>query len=159
MNKKKSNVPRVKRMKQASRLESAKHWLPTYTGKSIIKGYRKHYGVNVASAIHELRLLGITLSEHKTIQAATGERQRQLANQARKNKRLEKEQQEEEQLEASRYWESDETYAYIAGNTNWGFPYGITWEEMERIADEESLFKTIPPEYLTINSEDPRDRQ
>lgn len=152
MNKKKSKVPRVKRMKQALRLELAKHWLPTITGKSTIKGYRKYYGVNVESAIHELRLLGITLSEQETIQAIAGEKQRQLANQARKNKRLEKAQHVKEQLEATRYSESDETYAYIAGYTNWGFPYGITWEEMERIADEESLFETIPPEHLTKNS-------
>ncbi len=106
MNKKKSNVPRVKRMKQTSRLESAKHWLPTYTGKSIINGYRKHYGVNVVSAIHELRLLGIILSEREIDQAITGEKQRKLAKQARKNKLLEKAQQED-----GSYSESDETYA------------------------------------------------
>jgi hypothetical protein len=42
--------------------------------------------------------------------------------------------------------ELEETHAYITGYTNWGFPYGITWEEMERIADEESLFESIPTE-------------
>ncbi len=28
------------------------------------------------------------------------------------------------------YPDSDETYAYIAGYTSWGFPYGVTWEEI-----------------------------
>ncbi|MFB5761971.1 hypothetical protein [Paenibacillus medicaginis] len=41
---------------------------------------------------------------------------------------------------------SDGTFAYIAGYTGWGFPYGITWEEMDRLADQESLYATIPHE-------------
>lgn len=28
--------------------------------------------------------------------------------------------------------ESDETFAFIAGYTSGGFPYGVTWEEMEQ---------------------------
>ena len=28
------------------------------------------------------------------------------------------------------FWDSDETFAYIAGYTSAGFPYGITWEEL-----------------------------
>ena len=30
-------------------------------------------------------------------------------------------------------FESDDTFAFIAGYTAGGFPYGITWEEMEAI--------------------------
>ena len=30
-------------------------------------------------------------------------------------------------------FESDETFAFIAGYTSGGAPYGITWEEMEAI--------------------------
>ena len=26
---------------------------------------------------------------------------------------------------------SDDTFAYIAGYTSWGFPYGVTWEEID----------------------------
>jgi hypothetical protein len=43
------------------------------------------------------------------------------------------------------YPESDETYAYIAGYTNWGFAFGVTWEEMERYADQDSLDELAPP--------------
>lgn len=32
--------------------------------------------------------------------------------------------------------DSDERFAYIAGYTAWGFPYGVTWEEMERSEGE-----------------------
>lgn len=28
--------------------------------------------------------------------------------------------------------ESDETFAFIAGYTSGGFPYGVTWEEMDK---------------------------
>ena len=41
--------------------------------------------------------------------------------------------------------ESDETFAFIAGYTSWGIPYGVTWEEMEsekeELADEELPFE------------------
>jgi len=29
--------------------------------------------------------------------------------------------------------EFDGTFAYIAGYTGWGYPYGVTWEEMENL--------------------------
>lgn len=61
--------------------------------------------------------------------------------QARKEKRR---QYQEEQLRSAVPW-SDETYAYIAGYTMGGFPYGVTWEEMERLIDQESLDRTVPP--------------
>lgn len=43
--------------------------------------------------------------------------------------------------------ESDETFAFIAGYTSGGFPYGITWEEMEHKGleeQEENLEEDLP---------------
>jgi hypothetical protein len=57
-------------------------------------------------------------------------------------------------LESSQYPEIDETFAFIVGYTSWGFPYGVTWEEMERIADEVSLFDSMPPEESCIQFDD-----
>ena len=34
-------------------------------------------------------------------------------------------------------FESDETFAFIAGYTSGGVPFGITWEEMEAIEQRE----------------------
>ncbi|MCP4535602.1 MAG: hypothetical protein GY832_00475 [Chloroflexi bacterium] len=31
----------------------------------------------------------------------------------------------------------DENFAYIVGYTNWGFPYGVTWEEFELSESED----------------------
>ncbi len=37
-------------------------------------------------------------------------------------------------------FESDEYFAYIAGYTDGGFPYGITWEEAREIEKSDSQF-------------------
>jgi len=63
------STPRRKRMNRAARLESAKHWLPTYEGRDVVKGYRKWYGVSTACAIIELRQLGVKIDEQRLIQA------------------------------------------------------------------------------------------
>ena len=62
-------VPRRLRMNRAARLQSAKHWLPTYAGRDPVKGYRNWYGVSTACAIIELRQLGIKIDEQRLIQA------------------------------------------------------------------------------------------
>lgn len=41
--------------------------------------------------------------------------------------------------------EQDENFAYIAGYTSGGFPYGTTWEEQEMI-DRENMQGSDEPE-------------
>jgi hypothetical protein len=140
--KNKTNTPRVKQMNREGRLASAaSSWLETYNGKRRIRGYRKHFGVDAGTAIAELRQLGVPLTDEEIRKAREGERAAANAKQTRKKKRLQR-QKEQQQEEAP--W-SDGTFAYIAGYTDWGVPYGITWEEMERFADQESLDRTAPP--------------
>lgn len=91
MGKKKALPPRVKRMKRAGRLASAKSWLPTYTGKSILRGYCKHFAVNWRCAAMELKQLGIKLdpeylairekSEAETVRKRQEKKQEQAVNQ------------------------------------------------------------------------------
>jgi|GEM_PF-247022 len=134
---KRDNTPRTKRMKKEGRKQSAVHWLPTYNGKSIIKGYSKRYAVDKYTALIELTELGVAIPR-KTARSIRAQRKRELqGGGVSKGRRRAVEQ------EVS--WpESDETYAYIAGYTGWGFAYGITWEEMERFADQDSLDETLP---------------
>ena len=61
--KNKSKGPRRKRMKQPGRLASAKHWIQTYEGKNIVKGYSKWYGVSMLCAVRELKMIGIETDE------------------------------------------------------------------------------------------------
>ncbi|GFZ94875.1 hypothetical protein GCM10008018_46630 [Paenibacillus marchantiophytorum] len=140
--KRKTNTPRAKRMNRDGRLQSAAaSWLKTYTGNRHIYGYRKHFGVCVGTAIAELRVLGVPLSDEVVKNATESEQAAIRVKQARKEKR---QQRLEEQRSGAVPW-SDETYAYIAGYTSGGFPFGVTWEEMERFADRESLDRTVPP--------------
>ena len=46
-NKKKTSIPKRKRLKRKSRLLSAKSWIPRYTGKNIVKGYAKRFGADL----------------------------------------------------------------------------------------------------------------
>jgi len=139
--KKKPNTPRAKRINRQSRLQSAVNWLKQYDGKHFIRGYRKHYGVDVGTAIAELKILGVPLSDEaiRSAKASAAALVREKA--ARKEKRQQR-LRAQEQFDLA---ESDETFAYIAGYTNWGFPFGITWEEMERFNDQDSLDRTVPP--------------
>ncbi|MEC0231201.1 hypothetical protein [Paenibacillus alba] len=140
--KKKTNTPRVKCMKREGRLQSAAaSWLKTYTGNRHIFGYRKHFDVSIGTAIAELRMLGVPLSDEVVKRATESEQAAIRVKQTRKEKRR---QCLEEQRSGAVPW-SDETYAYIAGYTSWGIPYGVTWGEMERFADMESLDRTVPP--------------
>ena len=116
---KKNLGPRRKRMKRKSRLEAAKHWVKTYTGKHIIKGYRNWFGVDLLCAIQELKMLGIKLDEQYICRVLEGREQQIIAKQKKREKA--------EELED--LCGSDDDFYFIAGYTSWGFPYGITWRE------------------------------
>jgi len=125
-----SGTPRRMRMNRAARLQSAKHWLPAYTGCDIVKGYRKWYGVSTVCAIMELRQLGIKVDEKRLIQAKRTEESITRDRARKKQRRAEK-----LPAEDAVFVESDSNFAYVAGHTNWGFSYGITWEELEAEED------------------------
>lgn len=136
---------------RAGRLKSAEaKWLKLYTGSNHIDDYRRHFGVNAGAAIVELRLLGVQLTEEAIRNAKQAEENAIKAKQARKANRLRR-QQERREMEMETPWLNEE-YAYIAGYTGWGFPYGITWAEMEQYADHDSLDATVPPKNRQRNS-------
>jgi hypothetical protein len=113
-------TPRRKRYSRAQRLQAARTWVRTYRGRDIVRGYRRWYGVDTITAILELRQLGIGVSETRFAQAKETERQtcaRRIAMKEALKNRAEDE-------------ESDEMFAYIAGYTPNGVPFGVTWEEL-----------------------------
>jgi hypothetical protein len=128
-------------MNRQSRLQSAACLLKKYNGKQYIRGYSKYYRVDVGTAIVELRLLGVPLTDESVQRARAGAKASVKAKHARKQKRQLHLQEEAQSCSI----DSDETYAYIAGYTAWGFPYGVTFEEMEQFADQDSLDRTAPP--------------
>lgn len=120
---KRNNTPRRKRMSRVSRLQSAAHWIKTYTGKDIVRGYAKWYGQDEVCAMVELRMLGIHISDDRLNKA-----KEKLANKAESRRRL-KQRKKQEEIE-DLYSDSDDDFYYIAGYTPGGMPYGVTWEEM-----------------------------
>jgi hypothetical protein len=53
--------PRRKRLKRPARLQAARHWLATFTGKHVVKAYARWFGVDLGCALKELQLLGVPL--------------------------------------------------------------------------------------------------
>ncbi|MFK7693045.1 hypothetical protein ACI5FR_09650 [Paenibacillus sp. HJGM_3] len=97
-------------MNRQGRLQSAVSWLREYKGKNYIHGYRKHYGVDTGTAIAELRMLGVPLSDEAVRTARASAAASVRAKQARKEKRRLRLQ--EEQLAGI---ESDETLLTSSG--------------------------------------------
>jgi len=107
-------------MKQPQRLQAAKHWISKYEGKNLVKGYSKHFGVNHLCAVRELEMLGYTFGEQYKQQLKYNELQKQREAEKRKEQRKREKTAEE--------WDdfSDGTFAFIAGYTSGGTPFGVT---------------------------------
>lgn len=106
-------------MKREGRLQSAKAWIPTFTGKNIMRGYRTRYGVDCLCAIRELELLGIKFDADYV---ATIKQSVEGASRAKARKKAEA----EENFKASLF-EWDDNFSFIAGHTEGGAPYGVPW--------------------------------
>jgi len=115
--------------KREYRLRSAKSWIKTYSGNNIVKGYSKKYSADKLCAVKELRMIGVDISK---------EYEKQLINsmEALSQQRLSYKKKREDKLNALDGFESDENFAIIIGYTSGGFPYGVTYEEMEQINNE-----------------------
>lgn len=120
-------------MNRASRLQSARRWLESQAGRTpiqIARSYKKWFGLDWPCAIQELGMLGISVDPERVAQIYGS-----IENHAR-----EKTQRKEAEALCQ---DSDETFAYIAGYTSGGAPYGITWEE-QRQAEQQC---TDQPEF------------
>ena len=115
-----SHGPGRKRMTRDARLQSARaiRWVETYRGKNVIQGYCKWYGVDLLCAVMELRALGVTISVEREAQLRQSAISRSVVRNKKKDETL------------SDFCDSDDTFAFIAGYTSGGFPYGVTWEEL-----------------------------
>ncbi len=119
-----------KQQKRPQRLQNAKVWLPTYTGKRLCSAYRKRYGTDWSTTFLELEMLGVAIDpayQEQVLHTAQIERER-------------KQQKKLEHTMATDLGaiEQNDTFAFIVGYTSGGAPYGITWEECTLLSDEES---------------------
>jgi hypothetical protein len=108
-----------KTLSRARRLQRAKRWLPTYRGGNLVRGYRKWFGVSEVCAVVELRMLGVDIPDARLEQAQRDEQARAAHRARRKAKHA--------FVQSAGEW--DDEFAFIAGYTEGGAPYGITWDE------------------------------
>lgn len=141
--KKKGNTPKRKRMNRLARFRSANTWIGSYSGKNIVKTYSKWFGVDYLCAIKELRMLDVHISqeyEHKVKQSIE-----ENLKHRRKKKQL-----EANKIKGPQEFEANGNFAFIAGFTSNGVPFGVTYE---KLASEE-IFKEIETEDIFANKED-----
>lgn len=124
--KKKPLPPRVKRMTRDARLQSARHWLTSFEGKNVVRSYRKRYAVDLECALIELDILGVAIDPSHAQKLRASEKGR-LENRRRAGDA--KRAQQDAVLDP--LFESDDHFAFIAGYTPGGFPFGVTWEDFE----------------------------
>ena len=128
LSKNKTNSPRRKIYKKDQRLENAKtKWLPTATAKSLPKSYSKWYGVDMRCAINELEILGYIFSDEFKQQVNSNVENRGKEKRRRKEKR-------ESAYDIS--FDQDEAFSFIAGYTENGAPFGITYEKEEVLSSK-----------------------
>ena len=131
--------PRTLRMNRARRLQSARPWLALQRGRPadrIARSYRKRFGVDWLSAISELTALGIVFDAkwcEQLVRTLEGSR---LVNARRRAER------NDAAADAGGV-ESDGQFAFIAGYTEGGAPFGVTWEEWKESAPGKS--SVAPP--------------
>lgn len=107
--KKKPLPPRIKRLNRTRRIASAQSWLRSYTGKNILRGYCKHFGVDWRCAAVELEMLGA-----KTDAEYLATREANEAELVRKRK--ERKQQRETVENAHWHPYTDSFSAYLVGD-------------------------------------------
>ncbi|QEM06243.1 hypothetical protein DIU31_022980 [Mucilaginibacter rubeus] len=124
----KNNNPVKRTLPRSQRLLQGKNWIGNYNGKNIVRGYAKHFRVDLLCAIKELRLLGVIITEkyEETVQQA-------LAVHA-SQKKLREEQ--KASSGANVLGDSDDNFAFIVGYTNGGAPYGVRWDDMPPADDD-----------------------
>ncbi|HLG16971.1 MAG TPA: hypothetical protein VJH03_21075 [Blastocatellia bacterium] len=133
-------------MTRSARLQSARAWLTSYHGKNVAKGYRKHFGVDWACAFKELDMLGVKLASDcvartlRSVERAAARRRNKAGKTAHRSD------------ETTGPVDQDATFAYIAGYTSGGAPFGITWEEWSAGGEGDSLSRET--EYGSADEDD-----
>lgn len=111
----------MKTLNRTKRLKLAPQWISAYTGKNLVRGYARHFSVDLICAITELRMLGYPVSDEYELAV-----KRSIADRI-----LQKKKKREANAANASDDVSDGEFAFIAGYTSNGVPYGIRREETE----------------------------
>jgi hypothetical protein len=113
----------MKTLNRTKRLKLAPQYISAYTGKNPVRGYARHFSVDLICAITELRMLGYLVPEEYELAVKRSIADRNLQ---RKKKR-------EAKAAAANPPDdiSNGEFIFIAGYTSNGVPYGIPREETD----------------------------
>lgn len=119
---KKSKASKTKR--KENRLQKARQWITTYNGtlKHMAKHYKKRFNVDIVTAVRDLQEIGVEFPQGYLDAVKQSEEERIYQKHLAKEKKAQQDFLHED---------SDDEFAFIAGYTGGGVPYGITWEELE----------------------------
>ncbi|MEO6520975.1 MAG: hypothetical protein ABIN91_04810, partial [Mucilaginibacter sp.] len=123
--------PQKATLKRGNRLLKAKHWL-TLTdleGKALVHSYAKKFRTGLTDSIIDLRLLGVTIT------AEYEECVKRSVMELTKQKHKKREEKLNAHLDDS---EQGHHFAYIAGYTGGGAPYGLAWDQPDE--EERSMY-------------------
>jgi len=139
-------------MTRQGRLSSARatRWVEKYEGKNIIAGYANWFAIDPLCALMELRMLGVTIDPERENRIKAAIEARAVARKRRQELRA---QAELEVLPTN----SDQNFAYIAGCTPGGVPYGTPLEELEEEppcfdGEDEDIEQTAPAEAAHLGA-------
>jgi hypothetical protein len=121
-------APRSQRRRAArrARLKVAREWLPSFKGKNLVKGYAKKFGVDLGCALNDLELLRVPLDP-----AYVERLRRRLQNKIHRRCSP-----ATSEVPEGYGIDRDDDFAFIAGFTSGGAPYGTTLEE---VSEEEAV--------------------
>jgi hypothetical protein len=140
---KSSSTPRRKRYNRNARLQNAKKWSEQYNGKNIAKGYSNWFGVDLLCAIKELELLGYKFKQ------SYKEKVNQSLIDRQKQKEWRKREKEQEQF----YGDFGSSY-FIEGFISNGFPYGVTFDEIDGNEDIRGELESPDKMHTYIDDDD-----
>jgi hypothetical protein len=117
-------------MSRGARLQSGRHWLGSLTGKRVVRSYARWFGVDLVCAAKELQTLGMHFAPEylEALGRTAASRPRYRRDDAKDAKAVDVEPM------------SNHDFAYIAGHTAAGLPFGVTWEEVERLDGQDEPF-------------------
>ncbi len=113
----------MKLLNRTKRLKLAPQWISAYEGKNQVRGYARHFGVDLICAITEMRMLRYPVTEEYELAVKRSIADRTLQT---KKKREAKEAAANPPDDFS-----DGEFSFIAGYTSGGAPYGIRREDKE----------------------------
>lgn len=118
---------RSRRLKEAGIWWKEQHFAG---GDHIIKAYRKRFHVDRVCAMRDLLKLGVLDPETREEYRGQLQKRKERSDLKRKEKARRAEEKKKGRPAGNAFEEwQDDTFAFIAGYTSGGFPYGILWEE------------------------------